>query len=86
MIFMKLEVKEWLSIKEYVMTEKEKLLEYIKKPVLITARNSMGCDENWYNSYFAIKETFSIEEINSMSDKEVENLVRLGDSMSEAFY
>ena len=68
------------------MTETEKLLEYIKKPVLTTERNSMGCDENWYNSYFAIKETFSIEEINSMSDKEIENLVRLGDSMSEAFY
>lgn len=45
------------------MTEKEKILEYIKKPALTTARNSMGCDENWYNSYFAIKETFSIEEI-----------------------
>ena len=47
------------------MTEKEKLLEYINKPVLTTARNRMGCDENWYNSYFAIKETFSIEAINS---------------------
>ena len=68
------------------MTEKEQLLEYIKKPVLTRAIKSMGCDENWYNSYFAIKETFSIEEINSMSDKEVANLVRLGDSMSEAFY
>ena len=68
------------------MTEKEKLLEYIKKPVLTTARNSMGCDENWYNSYYAINKTFAIEEINSMSDKEVENLVRLGNSMSEAFY
>ena len=68
------------------MTEKEKILEYIKKPALTTARNSMGCDENSYNSYFAIKETFSIEEINSMSDKEVANLVRLGDSMSEALY
>ena len=41
------------------MTEKEKLLEYIKKPVFTTERNSMGCDENWYNSYFAIKETLS---------------------------
>ena len=51
------------------MTEKEKLLEYIKKPVLTTARNSMGCDENWYNSYFVIKETFSIEEINSIVQK-----------------
>ena len=68
------------------MTEKEKLLEYINEPILTTARNRMGCDENWYNSYFAIKETFSIEEINSMSDEEVENLVRLGDSMLEALY
>ena len=68
------------------MTEKEKLLEYINNPILTTARNSMGCDENWYNSYFAIKETFSIDEINSMSDKEVENLVKLGDSISEALY
>ncbi len=68
------------------MDEKRKLLEYISNPVLTTARNSMSCDENWYNPYFAIKETFSIEEINSMSDKEVETLVRLGNSMSEAFY
>ena len=68
------------------MTEKEKLLEYVEKPVLTTARNSMGCNENWYNSYYAITKTFTIEEINSMSDKEVENLVRLGDSISEAFY
>ena len=68
------------------MTEKEKLLEYANKSVLTTARNSMGCDENWYSPYFAIKETFSIDEINSMSDKEVENLIKLGDSMSEALY
>lgn len=43
------------------MTEKEKLLEYIKKPVLTTARNSMGCDENWYNSYFATKKHFRLK-------------------------
>ena len=45
------------------MTEKKKLLEYIKKPVLTTARNSMGCDENWYNSYFAIRETFRLKKL-----------------------
>ena len=59
------------------MTEKEKLLEYIiERPASATSRMS----------YYAINETFTIEEINSMSDKEVENLVRLGDSMSEIFY
>ena len=45
------------------MTEKQKLLEYIDKPVETTARNSMGCSENWYNSYYAMKETFTREEI-----------------------
>ena len=46
----------------------------------------MRCDENWYNSYFAIKEIFLIDEINLMSDKGIENLVRLGNNMSEAFF
>lgn len=68
------------------MTEKEALLEYINKPILTTKRNRMGCDENWYNSYYAIKKTFSFDEINSMSDIEIESLVRLADAMSEAFY
>lgn len=68
------------------MTEKEALLEYINKPILTTARNRMGCDENWYNSYYAIKKTFSVDEINSMSEIEIESLVRLADAMSEAFY
>ena len=68
------------------MTEKEALLEYINNPILTTERNSMGCDENWYNSYYAIKKTFSVDEINSMSDIEIESLVRLADAMSEAFY
>lgn len=43
------------------MNEKEKLMEYINNPITTTARNSMGCSENWYNSYYAIKETFSIK-------------------------
>ena len=79
-------MKGWIQMEINKMTEKEKLLEYINNQVLTTARNSMGCDENWYNSYYAIKETFPIDEIKSMSDKEVENLVKLGDSMSEALY
>lgn len=68
------------------MTEKEKLIEYINKPIVTDARNKMGCSENWYNAYYAIKETFSIEEIQSMSDKEVENLVRLADEIGLALY
>lgn len=68
------------------MTEKEKLIEYINKPIVTDAKNKMGCSENWYNVYYAIKETFSIEEIQSMSDKEIENLLRLADKIVMALY
>ena len=68
------------------MTEKEKLLEYIDNPVLTGARNSMGCSENWYNSYYAMKETFTKEEIANMSDKEINNLIKLAENIMEALY
>jgi hypothetical protein len=68
------------------MTEKEKLIDYINNPVTTTMRNSMGCSENWYNAYYAIKETFSIDEIQNMSEKEIENLVKLAEAIGEALY
>lgn len=68
------------------MTEKEKLIEYISNPATTTARNSMGCSENWYNPYYAIMQTFSSEEIQSMSNKEIENLVRLADEIGMGLY
>lgn len=68
------------------MTEKEKLLEYIAQPKLTDARNSMGCSENWYNSYFAIAETFGLEEIQNMSDREIQNLMKLGNAISEGLW
>lgn len=68
------------------MSEKEKLMEYINNPTTVSARNSMGCDENWYNPYFSINKTFTYEEIENMTDKEVLNLVKLADAISEALY
>ena len=68
------------------MTGKEKLLEYIDKPVLTESRNSMGCPENWYNPYYAMKETFTKEEIKNMSDGEVNNLIKLAENIMEALY
>lgn len=65
---------------------KEKLLEYMDAPVLTTARNSMGCSENWYNSYYAISHTFTREEIEEMSEKEVSDLIKLGDTIAEYLY
>ena len=66
--------------------EKENLLEYINNPVLTDARNSMGCSENWYNPYYAIKETFAEEEIINMTDEEINNLVKLAENIMEALY
>ena len=68
------------------MTEREKLLEYINKPVLTTAKNSMGCSENWYDPYYAMKETFAKEEIENMSDSEVDNFIKLAWNIMEALY
>ena len=66
--------------------EKTKLLEYIKEPKLVAGRNRMGCDENWYNPYYAIKESFSFEEIEKMSEREIKNLVKLAGNIGEALY
>ena len=43
-------------------------------------------NESWYDSYYAIKETFSVEEIKSMSEKEVDNLVHLANNIADALY
>ena len=67
-------------------TEKEKVMEFIKNPVLVSGHNRMGCNENWYNPYYAIKETFSLQEITLMSTEEVSNLVKLAGAIGEALY
>ena len=56
-----------------------------KKP-FTDARNRMGCSENWYNSWYAIANTFSQEEIDYFSDETLEALDKLGDKISEALY
>lgn len=68
------------------MNERDKLMNYINNPTTTSARNIMGCNENWYNPYFAIKETFSVDEIEKMSDDEINNLVELAYAISEALY
>ena len=67
---------------------KEEIINNIKNTSLVgtSARNSMGCSENWYNVYFSIKMTFSMEEIESMSENELNNLVKLGNTIAEGLY
>ena len=68
------------------MSIKQEVLEYIVAPVVSNAKNIMGCSENWYDPYYAIRETFSKEEVESMSECEVENLVKLAESIGEGLY
>ena len=69
-----------------MIVEKENLMEYINNPITTEARNKMGCSENWYNPYYAIMKAFSIDEIQSMTNREVENLVRLADEIGMGLY
>lgn len=71
------------------MSEKEKLIEYINnyyESSETTARNRMGCSEKWYNSYYAMKNTFSIDEINAMNESEILNLLKLAENIQEALF
>jgi lysyl-tRNA synthetase class I len=72
--------------KEIRVMTKTEIINAIKNVGTTTARNSMGCSENWYNSYYAIKMTFTMEEIESMSEKELNNLVKLADNIEENLY
>lgn len=65
---------------------KADLLKYLDNPPLSTARNSMGCSENWYNPFYAMMETFTREEIEAMSEQEVSNLLKLAERISDGLY
>lgn len=65
---------------------KEEIIKEIKNVKAIQEYNIMGCSENWYNPYYAIRETFTMEELEAMSENELNNLVKLGETLSEALY
>ena len=67
-------------------TKKERLLEYLQAPTTTNARNSMGCSENWYDPFFAMKETFSRAEIEAMSDDEICRLLKLAQNIADGLY
>ena len=70
---------------------KQKLLDWVssvnKDPNLLNnGRNRMGCDENWYNPFYAITQTFEMSEIEKMSDDEVNRLYKLANNISQGLY
>ena len=65
---------------------KEDLIKAIKEYTTTNKRNLMGCSEDWYDFVYAIKKTFTIEEIEEMSEKEIEHLITLAKNIAEALY
>lgn len=68
------------------MTSQELINEYKKTDWSKSGHNSMGCSENWYDPVFSIYQTFSEEEISEMSEKEIDNLVKLSEKIGEGLY
>lgn len=50
------------------------------------ARNRMGCLENWYNPFWSIGQTFTDDELESMTDNELKNLYKLAENISDGLY
>lgn len=61
-------------------------LYYDDKVAIENIRNSMGCNESWYDKHYAISRTFTKEQVNAMSDNELANLLKLAEKIQEALY
>lgn len=65
---------------------REELIKEILEYKSTDARNSMCCSENWYSFPYAMKETFTLEEIENMSEREIQLLYKLADNIQEGLY
>ena len=67
---------------------KDLILKNIKDSLGIksTARNSMGCSESYYNPDYLIGKCFTEKELDALSETELNNLIRLAEFASNAFY
>jgi len=65
---------------------KDEILMNIATVEYTKAQNIMGCSENWYNPYYALKNTFTYKELEKMSEDELNNLVKLAETISEGLY
>ena len=67
--------------------DKYAVLDFIDNPTYLNGgKNLMGCSDNWYNPYYAISRTFTRDQIETMSIKEVDNLVLLACTIAEGLY
>lgn len=49
-------------------------------------RNSMGVSESFYNAYYLISRCFTTEELDELTESELNNLLKLAEFAGEAFY
>lgn len=68
------------------MTKKQELLYYMYNPTDVPWKNIIRCSENWYNPFYAMAHTFSIQEISRMSEETVEACIRVADAVGEGLY
>jgi len=68
--------------------KKEEILNKIKEALdnPDKGRNSMGCSEANYDPFYAIGRCFTEEKLLEMDKEKLENLIKLGEYLSEAFY
>ena len=63
-----------------------RILEAIDNMKITTARNSMGCSENWYDFFYAMSQTFTREEIENMNERECTLLEKLTIKIQDGLY
>lgn len=64
----------------------QKIADCFDKEKTNKARNSMGVSESFYNPYYLTGKCFTTEELTVMSETELNNLIKLADYASDAFY
>lgn len=65
---------------------REELLQKIKEVTPTPGRNSMGASESWYNAYYMVSKCFTEEELQNMSESELQNVVKVADFAGDVFY
>ena len=69
------------------LTDRELINLYFDGKIAMTnIHNAMGCNESWYDKYYAITHTFKREDIDAMDDKQLENLLKLAETIQESLY
>lgn len=58
----------------------------IKGAEAVPGRNSMGTSESLYDPHFLLKKCFTLEEINAMTERELQIAFKVADYATDAFY